>query len=305
MQAIRGIHVVEGRPCPSADTLVAVCKRSSICEYFREVQTTEIASTWETKRRGEDRAVRATFALDDAKRAGLAGRKNWQAYPKRMLSARAKAYLARDTYPELVLGLYTPDEMGEGPVVRLPAWDQSDGLDSCPAPKLGAESTVQLDPGPEYIKVGVAPCQPSQELTTVVVSDADVEVKILADVGANFRAARNLEQLRASAIWWKPKLDGLSPANNDVAKALYRECRAKLDARAKLARPLADPLERVVARFARTVDACRDQTLDPKDTLEARAVADREPGDDSDELTDEQRAYDRARRLDPMDPMDQ
>jgi hypothetical protein len=72
--------------------------------------------------------------------------------------------------------------------------------------------------------------------------NADVEVKILADVGASYRAARHLEQLKASASWWEPKLAGLSKANKDVAMALYRENRERLEARAKLARPLADLL---------------------------------------------------------------
>ena len=122
MQSIRGIHIIEGRPCPSADCLAACVLRSGLAEYFTEVETTEQLSTWETKRKNEAKPRRYTFSIEDAKRAGLTNRgkdpsqNNWNKYPKRMLSARAKAFLVRDVYPDLALGLYTPDEIAEQPI---------------------------------------------------------------------------------------------------------------------------------------------------------------------------------------------
>ena len=122
MQSIRGIHIIEGRPCPSADCLAACVLRSGLAEYFTEVETTEQLSTWETKRKNEAKPRRYTFTIEDAKRAGLTNRgkdpsqNNWNKYPKRMLSARAKAFLVRDVYPDLALGLYTPDEIAEQPI---------------------------------------------------------------------------------------------------------------------------------------------------------------------------------------------
>ena len=122
MQSIRGIHIIEGRPCPSADCLAACVLRSGLAEYFTEIETTEQLSTWETKRKSEAKPRRYTFSIEDAKRAGLLNRgkdpsqNNWNKYPKRMLSARAKAFLVRDVYPDLTLGLYTPDEIPEQPI---------------------------------------------------------------------------------------------------------------------------------------------------------------------------------------------
>jgi len=52
--------------------------------------------------------------MEDARAAGLLEKKagnNWQTYPKRMLNARAKAFLARDVWPDLVAGLYSSEEM--------------------------------------------------------------------------------------------------------------------------------------------------------------------------------------------------
>jgi hypothetical protein len=117
-QALRGVKIIDGQPSPSADTLHAVVISSPLCEYFREVETTSKQSTWETKRRGNP-VVRSTFTIEQAEQAGLLSRgpkSNWAKYPERMLKARAKAYLARDVYPDLTLGLYTPEELGATPV---------------------------------------------------------------------------------------------------------------------------------------------------------------------------------------------
>src|SRR2546428_7000760 len=110
MQSLRTIAVTEGRPVPSAAGCVAAVTASGRCDYFREVETTDTHSTWETLRRGDAQARRFTFTLDDARRAGLSHREHWQAYPKRMLAARAKKYLAQDTYPDVIGGLPSPPE---------------------------------------------------------------------------------------------------------------------------------------------------------------------------------------------------
>jgi hypothetical protein len=119
MQSIRGIHIIEGRPSPSADTLAAVVLASGKAEYFEEVETTDAHSTWKTKRVSRPER-KYTFSLKDAEKAGLihktksGGDGMWMKYPKRMMAARAKAFLARDVYPDLVLGLYTPEELTDG-----------------------------------------------------------------------------------------------------------------------------------------------------------------------------------------------
>lgn len=116
-QSLRGIQIIEGKACPTADCLVACVIRSGLAEYIVEIETTEDRSTWETRRKGEKLPRRSTFSMDDAKRALLTSRgkdpatNNWQKYPKRMLAARAKAFLVRDVYPDLALGLYIPDEI--------------------------------------------------------------------------------------------------------------------------------------------------------------------------------------------------
>ena len=110
-QSLRAVSVIKGRPSITADALVAVVKGSPVCEYFRHIETTHERSTWETKRVG-DPPERYTFTIEDARTAELVKEGgNWAKYPARMLRARAKAYLARDVYPDITLGLYTPEEL--------------------------------------------------------------------------------------------------------------------------------------------------------------------------------------------------
>jgi hypothetical protein len=122
MQSLRTIAVLNGRPVPTADGCVAAVAASGLCDYFREVETTDTYSTWETRRRGDTHPRQFTFTIDDARRAGLSQREHWRAYPKRMLAARAKKYLAQDTYPDVIGGLLSAEEaldLGAAPTDAL------------------------------------------------------------------------------------------------------------------------------------------------------------------------------------------
>jgi hypothetical protein len=110
MQALRSIHVVKGRPILSADLMVAMALRSGQCLYFRCVETTAEVATYETRREGMPEPVRMSYTMSEAQAAGLTRNPTWRAHTRAMLRARAKSALARDVYPDLVAGLYTPDE---------------------------------------------------------------------------------------------------------------------------------------------------------------------------------------------------
>jgi len=109
-QSLRAFHIIKGKPTISADGAVAVClSRKDLCEYFRCIQKSPTSATWETKRVGHE-PVRETFTIQDAEAAGLLSNEMYRKYPARMLSARCKMFLARDTYPELLMGLLGDEE---------------------------------------------------------------------------------------------------------------------------------------------------------------------------------------------------
>jgi hypothetical protein len=113
MAAIRGVHVVKGKPVLSADAMVGVVLGRGIAKYFRCVEETAETAIYETLRVGDPEPQRMTWTMEDAKRAQLANGDNWKKYPRAMLKARCKAALARDVYPDVLAGCYTDDEARE------------------------------------------------------------------------------------------------------------------------------------------------------------------------------------------------
>lgn len=111
-QALRSIQVVKGKPNLSADLIVALVKRSELCESWETIESTNVLCTVETKRRGDQNPRRLTWTLDDAKRAGIGG-EMYQKYPRQMLRHRCSSDLAREVYPDLVLGLFAPEDFND------------------------------------------------------------------------------------------------------------------------------------------------------------------------------------------------
>jgi hypothetical protein len=111
MQSLRGIYVVNGTPVLSADLLVAVVRRSGLCASWRVVESTPERCTISTLRQGESEATTKTWTIADAKRAQVTSKPIWGQYPAQMLRHRCAADLAREVYPDVVLGLYTPEEL--------------------------------------------------------------------------------------------------------------------------------------------------------------------------------------------------
>ena len=117
MASLRSVHVIEGKHSLSADLMVALVLKSGMAEYFQLVESTDHECTFETKRKGNPHPQKLNYTIEDAKQAGLlqptrSGKpSNWQKMPKQMLRARAKSELARLEYPDLLAGLYTPEEL--------------------------------------------------------------------------------------------------------------------------------------------------------------------------------------------------
>lgn len=110
MQALRGLHVVEGRPVLAAELIVGLVKRHPACRYFRLVKSDDQVAIYETQREGEPEPTRLSWTIQQAQKAGLGGRHNWKAHPAAMLRARCSAALARAVYPDVAMGIYDPDE---------------------------------------------------------------------------------------------------------------------------------------------------------------------------------------------------
>ena len=117
MASLRSVHLIEGKHSLSAELMVALVLKSGMAEYFRLVETTDKVCTYETKRKGSDKPLSLSYTIEQAEQAGLmfqrAGRQPgpWHKMPKQMLRARCKSELARLEYPDILAGLYTPEEL--------------------------------------------------------------------------------------------------------------------------------------------------------------------------------------------------
>lgn len=119
MQSLRLHHVINGVPRLSADGMAAIVSASPLCEYLEVLESSELRSTWRTRKRGRGEQT-LTWTIEQAKRAGLTtdprSKDRWASYPGAMLNARCKAELCRLVYPEVVAGLYSLEEARDGAI---------------------------------------------------------------------------------------------------------------------------------------------------------------------------------------------
>lgn len=110
LQSLQNIAVINGRPAMWGDALLALVRASPLCEYVTESDDGHTA-TIRGKRKGQPEEVR-TFSMEDAKLAGLAGKQGpWSQYPKRMRQMRARAFLLRDLFTDVLRGMAMAEEL--------------------------------------------------------------------------------------------------------------------------------------------------------------------------------------------------
>ena len=125
MQAIQNIAVINGRPCVWGDAAIGLVRASGLLADFRETPIMEgeevIGFECTGRRRGENHEITHRFTLQDAQRAGLRGKSGpWQQYPQRMCQMRARAWVLRDGFADVLKGLSVREEtsdIGNTPVL--------------------------------------------------------------------------------------------------------------------------------------------------------------------------------------------
>jgi len=113
MASAGSIAIIKGKVSLSADATIALCKRSPACLYLRLTASTEEIATYETQRHGDPSPTVLSYTIAQASKAGLTGSQTWRAHAPAMLRARCGAAIGRAVYPDLVAGIYDPDEMAE------------------------------------------------------------------------------------------------------------------------------------------------------------------------------------------------
>lgn len=109
--SLENIHVFDGKTSLSAPLIAALINRSRIYRY-RIVQSTHQTCTIKFFEQGEELGE-VTWTIEDANRAKLSSKNNWQNYPRAMLRWRALTEGARAYCAEIFGGaIYSPEELG-------------------------------------------------------------------------------------------------------------------------------------------------------------------------------------------------
>lgn len=120
MAALQNIAVINGRPAIYGDAALALVRSSGLLETFREEEIGEVGKDTHgykvtAKRKGFYEAFE-TFTVADAKLAKLWGKSGpWSDYPKRMLKFRARGFMLRDLFGDVLKGLRTMEEARDIP----------------------------------------------------------------------------------------------------------------------------------------------------------------------------------------------
>ena len=123
MSALQNTAVINGRPAIYGDAALALVRASGQLVSYSETEIGEAGKdsqgwTVTVKRDGFD-AASETFTVADAKSAKLWGKSGpWTDYPRRMLKFRARGFILRDQFGDILKGLRTVEEARDIPVER-------------------------------------------------------------------------------------------------------------------------------------------------------------------------------------------
>jgi hypothetical protein len=113
--ALKNIAIINGRPAVYGDAIPGLVYASGLCEFIEltyEGEGDNLTAICTTKRKGAPHAVSDKFSVADAKKAGVWGKAGpWSAYPRRMLGVRARSFVLRDTYADILGGINVFEEV--------------------------------------------------------------------------------------------------------------------------------------------------------------------------------------------------
>ncbi len=113
MQALNSINVIQGKPTISPQLMIGMIKGKIPCAIIKVERAGEdILCTTARSKEDYDNGFLyvSTWNMERAKRMGLVGKDNYVKQPETMLRWRAVAESCRQTFPDVLMGLYAPEE---------------------------------------------------------------------------------------------------------------------------------------------------------------------------------------------------
>ncbi len=134
--ALQSINVIHGKPTLSAQLMLALCNRTGQVENLK-IEGDEKGASCTIKRKGRE-SYTATFGPKEAQLMGLANKDNYRKQSAQMYRWRAISACVRMVFPEVVLGMYTVDE------VTTPGWLDGGVIDNG-ADDLKSKTEVKME----------------------------------------------------------------------------------------------------------------------------------------------------------------
>lgn len=114
LEMAKNYHLVQGKLTKRADSMLADFKRSGGKIKWGDLKNREVQSGTFTDPDGN--AYDVSYSIDDAKAAGVYSKQAhscWQKTPAAMMRARLVSETLRAIAPEIVTGVYTPEEAAQ------------------------------------------------------------------------------------------------------------------------------------------------------------------------------------------------
>lgn len=103
-------HIIQGRASLKSDSMLARFQQSGGRVEWHDHTNEKVSATFSHPAGG---SLRIDWDTQRAKAAGLGGKDNWRSYPRQMLRARVISEGVRATFPAVLNGMYTPEEVQE------------------------------------------------------------------------------------------------------------------------------------------------------------------------------------------------
>jgi hypothetical protein len=232
-QSLRMLYVVNGRPTLAADAMAAVVKRFCAQRgggFLRVVEQTAKACTVEYQRHDEPAPSTVQFTIEDARTANLLGKDVWKQYPQDMLRARALSRACRTGWPDVLGGVYDPDEAAPAveTTYRVSTTPVTEPPRTAPAIAGGAETPAAVEA--EAVETASRPVDADgKEIPASKRAAIDELIKLAAKATVNEQdllliawhqcGVQALEELDGKGIYTVTKL--LQKAEGDLADVVF------------------------------------------------------------------------------------
>lgn len=215
--ACQSFAVINGTPSLFGDALLGIVKGSGLLPSIKEsISDDGQVATCYIQRRGEDVVCR-TFTMEEAKKAGLLTKQGpWQAYPKRMLQMRARAFALRDVFPDILRGIGIAEEQEDVAVAT--------------AATIVVEQPKNLGAG--AVKAALTQAADKSESALTELPEAKASVKEVAQTSKTSQQSKKVEpaaepepvdpepEMSFGDIW-RQKLKGIKQPAAAMSKRLF------------------------------------------------------------------------------------